>query len=260
MSEENQKRFDILSNLAASATDSSNIREYAQNALNLAAKFIGLEAASLYLWDADLNISMSISYIESDRLGEKLSDLESNLFRDLREQKNLYSAYMTFSGEPKIHSFTQPLHVGQDIFGAVIGLQSGEKSTTNEDKFIESICSILSLSIAVDQKKAETRGVSKNIIEKARLNAILETAVTVNHEVNNPLQAIIGNVQLLIMKTDENDNDIKDKLKAIEDSAMKISDVTKRLMQMTQAKTSDYTNGTQMIDISDKDDSSEKDE
>ncbi len=76
--------------------------------------------------------------------------------------------------------------------------------------------------------------------------------MTVNHEVNNPLTAILGNVQLLLLKRDDLDDELKDKLRIIEVSAMKIKDVTQRLMRMTTPRSVEYSDGTKMVDINDE--------
>lgn len=76
--------------------------------------------------------------------------------------------------------------------------------------------------------------------------------MTVNHEINNPLTAILGNVQLLLMSRKDLDEDPVTKLKTIEISAMKIKDVTQRLLRLTSARSVDYTEGTSMLDLSDE--------
>jgi len=82
---------------------------------------------------------------------------------------------------------------------------------------------------------------------------VQETAVTVNHEINNPLTAILGNVQLLLMKRRELDDELAAKLQIIETSALKIRDVTQRLLKIRSARSVDYAEGTSMLDLSDDD-------
>ena len=79
----------------------------------------------------------------------------------------------------------------------------------------------------------------------------MQTAVTVNHEINNPLTAILGNIQLLLMKRKDLDDELVSKLKTVEEAALKIKDVTQRLLRVTSARSIDYAEGTSMLDISD---------
>jgi signal transduction histidine kinase len=98
----------------------------------------------------------------------------------------------------------------------------------------------------------------KDLIEKERMAAINETAVTVNHEINNPLTAILGNVQLLLMHHKGLDDELRNKLNVIEASASKIRDVTQKLLRLTSSRTTEYSAGTSMIDLSDPDDKRNK--
>ena len=243
-------KFKIISDLALFVKKEGNVNDAAKTALEMTCSYVGLQGASLYLWDNEQNVSLTVSYAESPTIQNKLSDLENNLYENLRKNQKLVSAYMSFGGEEPYHSFTLPLLFKKDVFGAVIGLQIGENSPLTEDLFLETLSAMLSLHYTAAQVH-DSSGGSAELIEKERLNAVLETAVTVNHEVNNPLQAIIGNIQLLLMKKENFEENVVEKLKAIEQSAVKINNVTQKLMRMTSPKTIKYSDGTKMIDIND---------
>jgi len=87
------------------------------------------------------------------------------------------------------------------------------------------------------------------VIKGERIAAILETAVAINHEVNNPLTAIIGNTQLLLLNQEQLAEDVSAKIKTIEKSAMRIREVTKKLMSIVEPITTSYTDGLSMLDI-----------
>ena len=243
-------KFKIISDLALFAKKGGNINDAAKTALEMSCSYLGLNGASLYLWDNNQNISLTVSHAESQLMQTRLSDIEHNLFENLRKNQQLVSAYMSFGGENPYHSFTLPLMFSKQVFGAVIGIQEDEKSIVAEDLFLETLSGMLSLhyTAANIDNSEETQN---EIVEKERLAAVLETAVTVNHEVNNPLQAIIGNIQLLLMKKENLDENTIEKLKAIEQSAVKINNVTQKLMRITTPKTIKYSDGTKMIDIND---------
>lgn len=86
-------------------------------------------------------------------------------------------------------------------------------------------------------------------IKKERLAAIIETAIAVSHEVNNPLTAVIGNAQLVRLRTKDLPPDVEEKLKIIEEAAGRIQEVTAALMRITEPATLEYTPGVKMLDI-----------
>lgn len=250
--DKNIDRFEILRHLAITGSEGDNINTAVQIALKMTVNHIGLTASSLYVWDNNNQVKLTVSHAQNNASQKQLTELEESLFTQLRQDKKLVSAYMSFGGIHPYHSFTLPLRYRQQIFGAVIGIQTGERSVVSEDIFLEALSALLSLNFAA----LETQGsgeVSQDLIDRERLRAILDTAVTVNHEVNNPLQAIIGNIQLIKMKNKNLDKETLAKLQAIEESAMKITSVTQKLMRITSPKTTDYSDGTTMIDISDDD-------
>jgi len=89
----------------------------------------------------------------------------------------------------------------------------------------------------------------KLIVKGERIAAILETAVAINHEINNPLTAALGNAQLLLLEKDNLPESVVSKLEVIERSTLKIRQVTKRLMQIVEPVTKKYTDTVNMLDI-----------
>lgn len=86
-------------------------------------------------------------------------------------------------------------------------------------------------------------------LKKERLAAIVETAIAVSHEVNNPLTAVLGNAQLLRLRTKGLPPDVEEKLRIIEEAAGRIQEVTAALMRITEPATLEYTPGIKMLDI-----------
>lgn len=93
------------------------------------------------------------------------------------------------------------------------------------------------------------------IIKAEKVASILETAVTINHEINNPLTAILGNTQLMLLDKDRLSKELLAKITTIEKSALRIRQVTQKLMAVIEPITTPYIDGLQMLDI---DKSSEK--
>lgn len=254
MEDRAQHRFDILRQLAIAGYRGEDFGPTAEMALRQASDLVGLQAAALYLWNDAKAISLAVSHADSTQAQETLSSLEETLFAGLRRDRQLLAAYMSFGGTVPLQTFTLPIRFGDTMLGAVIGIQAGEQRLVSEDLFLEALCASLSLYL-VAGKASSGKSASTEIIEKERLGAVLQTAVTVNHEINNPLTAILGNIQLLLMKRKDLDDELVTKLKTVEEAALKIKDVTQRLLRVTSARSVDYAEGTSMLDISDPDDS-----
>ena len=249
MEKSNNDRFEILKQLALAGSKGEDLTDISERALSQAAGFVDLTAAALFLWDEEFKVTVTVNHAESDASRQRLASLEQELFGNLRKDQNLVSAYMSFGGETPYHSFTLPLRHRTKILGAVIGLQEGERTIISEDDFLEALSALLALNYAAEGIGKE-HAPAREVLDKERLSAIIETAVAVNHEVNNPLTAILGNVQLLLLKRDDLDKELAAKLKTIETSALKIKDVTQRLMRITSPRSVEYSEGTKMLDLS----------
>jgi hypothetical protein len=82
-----------------------------------------------------------------------------------------------------------------------------------------------------------------------RLATIMETAVTVNHAINNPLVPILGNVQYLLQNDEVTQEERKKRLKAIMKNALRIRDFTQKLARISHPVTVEYMKGTRMLDV-----------
>lgn len=243
-------KYEILQSLAVAGADGEDIRSAAGLALSRAAGLVGLNAAAMYLWDDAMSVTVQVVHADSELHKTRLAELERDLFTDLRQKRRLLSAYLTFAGDPTLHSFTMPLRHRSRVFGAVIGLQEGKRTVVSEALFLEALAASIALNaLAADLAGGGTG--SAEHIEAERLAAIIETAVTVNHEINNPLTAILGNIQLLLMKKEDLDEETARKLRVVEQSALKIRDVTQRLLKITSAKSVTYVEGTNMLHLPD---------
>lgn len=258
MDQKQQHQFEILRRLALAGSRGEELRPTVEIALQMAVDAISLEAAGLYLWDDKMKISLTVAHSVSEDARRRLGTIEEGLFRRLRKEEQLLSAYMSFGGDSPSQSFTMPLRHGKLVFGAIVGVQQGEGRLISEDLLLEAITAAIALNVIASGGGKDIE-LSQELIDKERLRAIIETAVTVNHEINNPLTAILGNIQLILLNNENLDEKVADKLRTMELSAMKIKDITQRLLRVNSAKTVKYTEGTSMLDLSDTDDLSDSD-
>ncbi len=103
------------------------------------------------------------------------------------------------------------------------------------------------LVIATDLR--EVKRFQSKLLEAERLAAITETAIGINHEINNPLCAILGNTQLLLMEKDKLDPAIIKKLKSIEKEITRIHEVAGRLARISKPVLREYVGGKLMLDV-----------
>ncbi len=95
----------------------------------------------------------------------------------------------------------------------------------------------------ISQRKAA----EKEKYEKERLQGVLEMAGAVCHEINQPLQAILGYSELLLMdpgiETEENN------ILSIKSQASRLGKITRKLSNITHYRTVDYPGNTKIVDI-----------
>ena len=95
----------------------------------------------------------------------------------------------------------------------------------------------------------EMKEMNRKLIEMERLSAIRETAISINHEINNPLCWIRGNTQLLLMERDKLDPVVVEKLERIEGDIERIHRIAEKLTRITKPVLSEYVSGKKMLDI-----------
>ncbi|MBD3169194.1 MAG: hypothetical protein GF307_06895 [candidate division Zixibacteria bacterium] len=75
------------------------------------------------------------------------------------------------------------------------------------------------------------------------------TAATVNHHINNQLAIILGAAQLILLKDNELSDDIRRKVKMIEDNTLRIKDVISSLRNLKNINIAEYLAGEKFLDI-----------
>ena len=86
-------------------------------------------------------------------------------------------------------------------------------------------------------------------IEMERFKAVTEMAVSLSHEINNPLCVISGTAQLMLLHSKELDKDVVDQLETIWQQSKRIGALTLKLTKIESLITTPYAQGLTMIDI-----------
>ncbi len=93
------------------------------------------------------------------------------------------------------------------------------------------------------------RSAEKALVEARYLAGIGETAIAVQHEINNPLAALLSVVGLLQQGLYE-PQEIPEALDIVAEQANRIATVTKRLNTLERPRSVEYAYGERMIDLS----------
>ncbi len=245
--EKESQRYQIMRFIATATYSGEKLVETATEALKRSAELIGLTAGTLILWDDDFKPIFNAAFSSNEKETALLNDLENDLFTNLRKNRKLVSAYVTFGGDQPLAGFTLPVKLGEEIIGAVIGIQPGRKPLVGEDVFLEALTAALSLAVIIDRQVS--------LGKKIQYDAVKATSASVNHEINNPLQAILGIVQLLPKEKDNLDEATIKKLKVVEEAALDIMKVTHKLMRLSEIEYVDYVDGSKMLKLPEDNDS-----
>jgi PAS domain S-box-containing protein len=102
--------------------------------------------------------------------------------------------------------------------------------------------------VAVLSDLTEKNRAVQDRLQKEKLQSVLETAGAVCHELNQPLQALSGYVEILQVKLSAND-DNTDTLEKIDAQIERMRDITDKLQGITRYETLNYADNTRIIDI-----------
>ncbi|MDQ7052441.1 MAG: histidine kinase dimerization/phospho-acceptor domain-containing protein [candidate division KSB1 bacterium] len=86
-------------------------------------------------------------------------------------------------------------------------------------------------------------------IEKERIAAIVQAMATVNHEINNPLTPILGNLDLIMEEAHLLPDSVRSKLKSIQENARRIAENVQKMRNISQPVFKQYYDGEMIIDL-----------
>ena len=96
---------------------------------------------------------------------------------------------------------------------------------------------------ALTQKK-----LTEKLFIEEKLDGVIEMAGAISHEMNQPLQAVSGISELMLMCIPE-DDPMHGQIRRIKDQAIRMGDITRKLMRITKYETKDYMGDVKIIDI-----------
>lgn len=241
-------RYRALSRILAAADNPAEAEQLVAEALQAAMSAVGVEAASVTVLSGAGKNQLSVRE-GSEALLAVLNSLEEKMLNAVRSEFGVQELYSTLDYQGEKSLFSYPIRSGKQIIGSVTGLAEGSRNLALEQEFIGTVATALRLIFGGQRQ-----------VDAARLEAVKEASVTINHEINNPLTAVLGNVQLLLLKEKDLPEEVRQRLEKIEESSMRIRDAVSRLMQLGEARATSYINGTSMIDLGKKDEGEESED
>jgi phosphoserine phosphatase RsbU/P len=86
------------------------------------------------------------------------------------------------------------------------------------------------------------------LVEHSKLQGALETVGAICHEFNQPLQAIFGYTELLMMEIAQ-EHPLYQKLRVINESVNRVGEINRKLMTISQYKTKKFLGEKNILDI-----------
>ncbi len=245
------KKFLFLKNLAGKINSSVEMNQILQEAVSGLIDILKLQCASATLWNEKTKkVTHQIASGAIEKL-KILHDFDQQVMEALRKQIHMDSIYVTLDIEGGHSAFCFPVKMNGHKVGLIAGLAEGYRNLSQEAELFEAVSHQLGIAFAKSslwEGKIEGE-IQENLIKSERLKAIIETAVTINHEVNNPLAAVLGYVQLILSKSENLDSDTIQKLKKIETGALRIKEVTNRLLKIVEPVIVKYAGEVRMVDL-----------
>ncbi len=246
-------QFLLLKSLAIKANSGVSLDELIQEALERSLQIVNLPSGSILLFDGS---EKEIFRVVCGRPEEKeiLEKFLKDMILVLRKDFGMEVLFMSLDKNNVKSLFSYPVKIGQVFLGAISAISFTERNLAQETEFLEALSSQLSLvlskySLGKEISEAQLLRLQKEKLKAERLQAILETVTTVNHEINNPLAVILGNAELLLMKKKDLTPELEAKLKIIVESALRIKKVTTELLKLVEPIIVEYPSGIKMIDI-----------
>ena len=231
LSPKEEARYRALADAALAAGEGKDIEIVAEKGLAGAADYIGLAAGALILWDSSDEIVTRAVNAGSDEDREILEDTEKTLLMMLRRNFKMKSAYMELGGGKARAVFFLPIEIESRQFGALIGIKKERVRLHDYDRFLRALASVLAL-------------------VSAPKRAIEDLAVGMNHEINNYLTPLLGNLELLEDNGLKLPDEVRKKLDVIQQSARKIQRVTARLKEVSKLPKVQYVEDEWMVNLS----------
>lgn len=249
------QKINLVVDLAAYCRGKAPSRETFQGVLKLIRKLMMYDGASLYLNDQERE-----SFSEAAHVGESVAPVSflrigrgpglAGWAASSRKPVLLSNRPLQdeFDGENKFRTIMiVPLLVNDDVIGVLnFGHHHAEVWKDKDVKLMTVVADQLAVSIErqfyhqrLEQMHTELIEAHKELersheqrLAAEKLDVVLRLAEAINHQINNPLAVILGNLQCLLLEEDQLTQKTISRLRRMETSCLQIQDVNRQLLHI----------------------------
>ena len=267
---ENIENIRVLCEISTIIQSESDLRDKFQQALEIVRTALDCPSASLFIHDDE-----SGKLEETASVGKRVELIESINF-DMgkgfsawvaKQRRSVLIPNLRKERRDGLKSFiSTPLVTGEKLIGVMnLGHEEANAFTEKHMEFLEIIAGqfahaiersdyqrmLLEKNAALVEAQEEIKRQQETIIEMEKYHLLGQLAVSINHEINNPLTTILGNVELLLMMNPEMSEMMRKKLDVINTEAQRIAKTVEKLKDAKKVVVGDYIEKSdeKMIDI-----------
>src|SRR6185503_11256018 len=233
----------VLKDIGAVLSGSIELSELAERIYEQTTRVIHSENFYIALYDRDSGTLSFPRYIEdgewrtmaSRPFGNGLSEYIVRTGKSLLLNRNVAEDAKALGIEPVGRPSRAWIGVPMETDGQTIGviaLQDYQRTDVYDQHDLEFL-SIIAGQAAAAIKNARLLATARTayqdlsdaqamLLESERIRGITETVGALNHEINNPLAAIVGNAQLLLRRPENLKPDVRAKVESVLESARRI--------------------------------------
>lgn len=213
----------------------------------------GLEEVKLAVGVPKANLKKSVWKVDDgDPVWRELKEKRAPLLVEAEAKAVPDWVRSIFSGE----FVKAPMVVQDEVIGTVMASGTTSKISRRDLRLLAILVEYACIAvenarlyydvIRSEEKLKKTQG---QLVEAERLAAIGQLAVSINHEINNPLCTISMSCQLLKMELENRDPEIVERLENMEGAVQRIMDVTQKVSKMNKMQATEYLPNQMMIDL-----------
>lgn len=268
------EKISLLAEIGAICRDKSPGEELYREVLELIRAIVPFDAATVYLIDHHVNklkeaasVGGTVDILSFLPLG-KGTGLSGWVVRQrkpvLLSDRSTSTAFDPDKDFATIMSL--PLLVSSDGIGVLnLGCFRSNAFRDKDVKLLTVVADQFAISIerqqyvhtikkqfdALRRAQEELQAAHDRIIASEKLSAVIELAASINHQINNPLAVIVGNLQCLQLELKDLNQKALSRLRHIEGAAMRIRDVNQKLLQIHQIVSETYLteDESRMLDL-----------
>ena len=207
-------------------------------------QLIGFKARAFYQVDPESS-DFFLSFCEPAALVDQIEKemgfmIEKGLVAwAMREKKGVVIRSKDYSTQILLHIISTSSRVKGMFVGVFVDLEDTVPDVSRDliSIIIRNTANALESIELRDQKRSEFER-----LQKEKLQGVIELAGAVCHEMNQPMQAVSGHADLLMLEVDPHDR-LYARVATISEQVTRMGVITKKLMSITRYKTKGYLSG-----------------